>query len=89
MYSKRLIAQVKTLYPESIGLLEMAEDGEYILGSYLKQYSQEGIDPDAILRTKDISEAHEIALKNKLRKDLYALWIKETEAERTPVSRIK
>jgi len=81
MYSQEFINKVKECYSSSPEMHKMAKEGEYFLGRYLDDSSQGGISVDTILLATSLDELQKTARELKKKKELYAMWHKETKIE--------
>ncbi len=76
-YTKKLIDDVKTLYPDYPVMHELADNGDVWLGRYLDDSSQGSVALDDILKATSLEELQEKARLIKKRKELYARWCDE------------
>jgi len=81
MYTESFIKLVKEVYPSSAIMIQMAEDGSYLLGQMLKSYADVEISPERILQTNDLNELKRMAARLKERRDLYDRWVEVTQVE--------
>jgi hypothetical protein len=76
-YSKKLIEEVKAVYPDFEKMHELAEAGSVWLGRYLDDSSTGSIPLDDILKAKSLADLQEKARVIKRKIDLYSMWCEE------------
>ena len=76
-YSKKLIDEVKELYPDYPEMHKHAEEGSVWLGRYLDDSSQGSVGLDDILTATSLEELQVKARLIKKRKQLYSKWCDE------------
>lgn len=76
-YSKKLITEVKRLYPNVKEMHLLAETGHIMLGRWLDDSSEGGISFKEILQANSLQYLHQLAKDLKEKKDLYTLWNEE------------
>jgi len=76
-YTKELIDEVKALYPNSIEMINHAENGSVWLGRHLDDSSPTGISLDRILLATSLDELQKEARLAKRKVDLYKNWCEQ------------
>ena len=73
-YTQDLIDEVKELYPNSLQMHKLAENGNAFLGRYLDDSSPSGISVDEVLLSINLNELQEKAKTMKRKIQLYKKW---------------
>jgi len=76
-YTQELIDEVKELYPDSIEMHKLADNGNAFLGRYLDDSSATGIPLNDILLATSLEELQKKARGMKRKVELYRKWCEQ------------
>ena len=76
-YTKKLINEVKELYPNHLEMHKLADGGDVWLGRYLDDSCGGGIPLDTVLTALNLEELQMMARFEKRKINLYKEWCKQ------------